>query len=725
MRTSLFLAVLTVCIFAAVVSGKHSTRKLIATTQSVPRGWERSHEAKPTDAVSFHLLLKNKNQAQLERIFWEVSNPQHENYGKYMTKKEVDDLTRPDQSVFDDIDAWLAPVASKMSIEKHASIIKVKTTAAVAKELFQVPFHWFSYMGTQKRVIRAAGDATIPEHIHNHLDLIAGMSEFITDKVEPMIHRPRTHKKAAAPGDILITPSLVKSYYGIPATLAGSNSASYQGIAAFDDYFSLGALAAFDKNQSIPAPSVTRDGPDCLAENCDQYESDLDVQYLTAIAQNIKTLFIAQGVDYWVLQFCEDVITQLNPAPYVFSISYGWSELRQCDIAVANCPKFGYNSQQYVNRTNFDFQKLGVTGITVLVSDGDDGAPGFGGVSGNCPLDVNTYCPTGGCAHTSTQCNAFTVVNETSGDLCFFPMGLASPGCAGFLNDQNAESALNAFFRAQGSSCAFTLEQDSNQLPHVHANCPCSNIKNVTKFGYTFTQYVFEQANGPVFTADYPTSSPFVTSVGATMFVGTPSAFSEITCTILRGALITTGGGFSAFQDQPDYQQSAVSAYMGMMSGNSEFPPSWSFNSGMRGYPDVAFNGHNYLIFVTSGQTGDKCPCEATRVDGTSASSPALAGMISLINDNLLNNGKPVLGFLNPLLYQASAANPNIFNDIQEGDNRCNRGYCCIYGFPASKGWDPVSGLGSPKFSPLLSYITQMHEARAVRFGLQKNALNN
>ncbi len=30
-----------------------------------------------------------------------------------------------------------------------------------------------------------------------------------------------------------------------------------------------------------------------------------------------KTLFIAQGVDYWVLQFCEDVITQLNPAPSV------------------------------------------------------------------------------------------------------------------------------------------------------------------------------------------------------------------------------------------------------------------------------------------------------------------------------------------------------------------------------------------------------------------------
>ncbi len=35
-----------------------------------------------------------------------------------------------------------------------------------------------------------------------------------------------------------------------------------------------------------------------------------------------------------------------------------------------------------------------------------------------------------------------------------------------------------------------------------------------------------------------------------------------------------------------------------------------------------------------------------------------------------------------------------------------------IYGFPAGKGWDPVTGLGSPKFAQLLSYITEMHAQR-------------
>lgn len=68
------------------------------------------------------------------------------------------------------------------------------------------------------------------------------------------------------------------SYYGIPATQAGSDPNNLQGIAAFSDYFSVGALGAFDDYFQINAVNVSRQGPDCLNSSCDQYESDLDVQ---------------------------------------------------------------------------------------------------------------------------------------------------------------------------------------------------------------------------------------------------------------------------------------------------------------------------------------------------------------------------------------------------------------------------------------------------------------
>ena len=77
-------------------------------------------------------------------------------------------------------------------------------------------------------------------------------------------------------------------------------------------------------------------------------------------------------------------------------------------------------------------------------------------------------------------------------------------------------------------------------------------------------------------------------------------------------------------------------------------------------------------------------------MDGTSASSPALAGLLALINDALIAQGSPTLGFLNPLLYSLGS---NYFNDITLGSNVATESYPCLYGFPATAGWDAVSGV--------------------------------
>ena len=70
--------------------------------------------------------------------------------------------------------------------------------------------------------------------------------------------------------------------------------------------------------------------------------------------------------------------------------------------------------------------------------------------------------------------------------------------------------------------------------------------------------------------------------------------------------------------------------------------------------------------------------------------------MIALLNDIRLEAGKPVLGFLNPLLY----SNPGIFNDITSGGN----------GFYCAKGWDPVTGLGTMNFEKFRALIESMNE---------------
>ena len=140
-----------------------------------------------------------------------------------------------------------------------------------------------------------------------------------------------------------------------------------------------------------------------------------------------------------------------------------------------------------------------------------------------------------------------------------------------------------------------------------------------------------------------------------------------------------------AYFAQPDYQQSAVSAFFSQLGSTY----SGLYNTTGRGFPDVAAQGSNFQV-VTSGYTQP--------VSGTSASSPAFAGVISNLNDYLLSQGKAPLGFLNPWLYKKASA---ALNDITSGSNPG----CGTKGFSAVQGWDPVTGLGTPDFEKLKSLL--------------------
>lgn len=70
---------------------------------------------------------------------------------------------------------------------------------------------------------------------------------------------------------------------------------------------------------------------------------------------------------------------------------------------------------------------------------------------------------------------------------------------------------------------------------------------------------------------------------------------------------------------------------------------------------------HSYPVF----QGGELTPS-----GGTSAASPIVASIIALLNDARLREGKPALGFLNPLIYQYAYQG---FTDITEGQSDgCN-----------------------------------------------------
>ncbi|KAI0294269.1 family S53 protease [Multifurca ochricompacta] len=182
-----------------------------------------------------------------------------------------------------------------------------------------------------------------------------------------------------------------------------------------------------------------------------------------------------------------------------------------------------------------------------------------------------------------------------------------------------------------------------------------------------------QSATCTTFVPTFPSGCPFMTSVGATQNVNpeTSASFSS--------------GGFSNYFGTPSYQTAAKSAYLSTLGSTN----AGKFNTSGRGFPDVAAAGVNFEIMWKG---------SAVLVDGTSCSSPTFASIVSLLNDRLIAAGKPVLGFLNPFLYSTGAS---ALNDITTGSNPG----CSTNGFPATTGWDPVTGLGTPNWTKLLTAV--------------------
>jgi tripeptidyl-peptidase-1 len=144
--------------------------------------------------------------------------------------------------------------------------------------------------------------------------------------------------------------------------------------------------------------------------------------------------------------------------------------------------------------------------------------------------------------------------------------------------------------------------------------------------------------------AVFPASCPYVTTVGATTGLGPETAASF------------SGGGFSSFFAAPSYQSDAVVGFLETLPTDFEI----TFNHTGRGYPDVSLQGVNFQV-VVDGSTQS--------IGGTSASTPTFASVIALINDRLIAAGKPVLGFLNPFLYSATAGLTDITAGHGSGDS--------------------------------------------------------
>jgi subtilase family serine protease len=176
----------------------------------------------------------------------------------------------------------------------------------------------------------------------------------------------------------------------------------------------------------------------------------------------------------------------------------------------------------------------------------------------------------------------------------------------------------------------------------------------------------------------FPAADPLVTAIGGTDLNADAVSGQYISQSAWNESSIfnkATGGGYSAFYPQPVYQRGVTNSTSG------------------RAIPDISLNASvngGVIAFDSDLSTGR---ITISIMGGTSVATPELAGIIA----DGVQMVHHRLGLINPALYKLGTSKDyaHLMYDITSGNNVLASS--SIAGYPAVKGWDPVTGWGTPQ----------------------------
>lgn len=355
----------------------------------VPEGWQRLSAAPVDQQMDLHIRLKEQNMDQLQQRLLEVSNPEHADYGKHMTKAEVDALTAPTQETVDSVTKWLSSHgidAGKVS----SGFLTVSVSVDQAQKMLNTDYGVYKHESTGRETVRTTG-YSVPRDIEGAIAMIQPTTLF-TDlgmSNKKMLSGAGIDTRAAEAADATdycrnegSSTKCLRQNYNVPLDYKPSGKTTL-GICGFlgevpspDDLASY--IKKYDSNLPTNISNVEvvsiNNGPTSPGG---EGEADLDVQIAVPLTYPIHTTFFSTGGtppqvgdagNEPYLDWLKYTLDLDSPAQ-TYSISYGDDEPTvPSDYADAVCESF---------------MKLGARGVTILTAAGDSGAGGRSACDGS------------------------------------------------------------------------------------------------------------------------------------------------------------------------------------------------------------------------------------------------------------------------------------------------------------------------------------------------------
>lgn len=281
---------------------------------------EQTHE------VMFAVQLQNM--AELTQILHDVSDPKSANYGKYLTKQEVVDLTS-NPAAHQVIREYLTSIGATIIEESDGGdFITARGSVELWEETFDTEFYAFRHYKSgrnESSIIVRAEEYSIPSELHKHVSAV-----FYTVQM-PMIIRHGITERPSSISDAIslasasgyITPDVLTSFYNVDSSVGTSSSlqAVYQSLT---QYYSPKDLAQFQNLFNLQSSTVTNIGnrnsdAACTSNSNDCIEGNLDIQYMMAMSQVSPTTFFWIDPSRGFASFLSQVSSMPSP-PLVISI---------------------------------------------------------------------------------------------------------------------------------------------------------------------------------------------------------------------------------------------------------------------------------------------------------------------------------------------------------------------------------------------------------------------
>ncbi|PNY22467.1 Aorsin [Tolypocladium capitatum] len=644
----------------------HEARSPTATGQfNGPRHWKRGNRVDPDAIVPLRIGLTQNNLHLGYEKLMDVAHPSSDRFGKHLSEEDVHDLFAPSDETITEVHSWLVSMGiNETDIRQYSNKgwLAVDLPVSKVEDMFLTQYHEHEREG----VLRIGCDEYhVPRHLSGHIDYIVPGVKLSA----PMVKRSITKRNAVTNHRQNWAPKKVTPEQ---AGLLEWRPPTFNPLIPFDvqDCARNFTAACYRALYDIPLINIPVPGHEpAVYESGDTYsQDDIDAYF------NKYAPYIAKGTH-----------------PKLFSI----------DGADAPVPS---NSTENTGESDIDItiiQTL-VWPQSMVLYQVDDRlyttANNLGGF-------LNTFLD----ALDGSYCNstAFGITGDSPGVDPTYPDtrpgGYNKPEMCGTYKPANVIS--------------FSYGESELDTPKNYLLRQCNEFLKLGLQGITILvssgdygvglgpASEFTCLNGAgqfqtIYNPGNPVACPYLTAVGATQLErGTTVLDAEGAMQTPLGPgseLFASSGGFANYFPVPDYQKSAVQKYFDQHDPKHPFyiandnvtnigENGGIYNRAGRGIPDISANGANFRSFTNG-------------IDahwfGTSLSAPLWASVITLINQQRAVVRKGPVGFINPVLY----ANTDALTDITKGSNP----NCGSSGFTAVKGWDPVTGLGTPKYPDLL-----------------------